>query len=75
MLIWLLLDRVRWISTTIDRRRSAKVAFFSKDSITTIVHSSFDGDEDDQPASYSIDDIKTKLMVFDPKVADDMWFV
>ncbi|CAF3230385.1 unnamed protein product [Rotaria socialis] len=33
-----------------------------------------DGD-DEQLENYSIDDIQTKLMVLDPKVADDMWFI
>ncbi|CAM4809194.1 unnamed protein product [Rotaria magnacalcarata] len=33
-----------------------------------------DGD-DEQLEKYSIDDIQTKLMVLDPKVADDMWFI
>lgn len=58
-----------------DRQTEKCERRFSKERITSIVHSSFDGDEDEQPVSYSIDDIKTKLMVFDPKVADDMWFV
>lgn len=36
----------------------------------------FSVDEDnEEPESYSLDDIKTKLMVLDEKIADDMWFI
>ncbi|CAF1024442.1 unnamed protein product [Rotaria sp. Silwood1] len=35
----------------------------------------FDDNNDEEPASYSIDDIKTKLMILDSKVVDDMWFI
>ena len=36
----------------------------------------FSTDEDDEdPENYTIEDIKTKLMVLDEKVADDMWFL
>ncbi|CAF1041399.1 unnamed protein product [Rotaria sordida] len=34
-----------------------------------------DDNNDEEPESYSIDDIKTKLMILDSKVADDMWFI
>ncbi|UJR13192.1 hypothetical protein I4U23_000214 [Adineta vaga] len=36
--------------------------------------SMIDGD-DDEPQTYSLDDVKTQLMILDPKVADDMWFI
>ncbi|CAF1565590.1 unnamed protein product [Adineta ricciae] len=36
--------------------------------------SMIDGD-DDEPQTYSLDDIRTQLMILDPKVADDMWFI
>ena len=61
-----------------DDRQTEKYETFSSfrtENIHSITHVSFDDGEDEQPLSYSIDDIKTKLMVFDPKVADDMWFV
>lgn len=32
------------------------------------------GDEED-PKSYSLEDIKTKVMILDPKIANDMWFI
>lgn len=32
-------------------------------------------DDENDLQSYSLDDIKTKLMVFDPKVTNDMWFI
>ncbi len=36
----------------------------------------FSIDEDDEdPENYTMEDIKTKLMVLDEKVADDMWFI
>ncbi|CAF3752243.1 unnamed protein product [Rotaria sordida] len=34
-----------------------------------------DVDDEDDPTSYSLEDIKTKVMIFDPKVANDMWFI
>lgn len=34
-----------------------------------------DGDYVENVENVSIDDIKTKLMVLDPKIANDMWFV
>jgi hypothetical protein len=36
-----------------------------------------DSDEEDveNAEDISMDDIKTKLMVLDPKIANDMWFV
>ncbi|CAF1457105.1 unnamed protein product [Adineta ricciae] len=37
--------------------------------------SMIDGDDDDEPQTYSLDDIRTQLMILDPKVADDMWFI
>ena len=36
----------------------------------------FSFDEDSEsPETYSLDDIKTNLMVLDAKVANDMWFI
>jgi hypothetical protein len=36
----------------------------------------FSLDEDnEEPENYSLEDIKTKLMVLDEKIADDMWFI
>ncbi|CAF1173593.1 unnamed protein product [Rotaria sp. Silwood1] len=32
-------------------------------------------DDEDDSTSYSLEDIKTKVMIFDPKVANDMWFI
>jgi hypothetical protein len=32
-------------------------------------------DDNEEPENYSLDDIKTKLMVLDEKIADDMWFI
>ena len=48
---------------------------FSQRKTHSSVLSSYDGEEDELPASYSLDDIKTKLMVLDAKVADEMWFI
>ncbi|CAF2071791.1 unnamed protein product, partial [Rotaria magnacalcarata] len=45
---------------------------FDDDRTTDIVDE--DG-EDEQVASDSLNDIETKLMVLDLKVADDMWFI
>ncbi|CAF3078686.1 unnamed protein product, partial [Rotaria sp. Silwood2] len=45
---------------------------FDDDRVTDNVDD--DGD-DEQLESYSLDDITTKLMVLDPKVANDMWFI
>jgi eukaryotic translation initiation factor 2C len=35
---------------------------------------SLDGDNE-EPENYSLEDIKTNLMVLDEKIADDMWFI
>ncbi|CAF1509791.1 unnamed protein product, partial [Adineta steineri] len=32
-------------------------------------------DDSESPQNYSLDDIKTQLMILDPKVANDMWFI
>jgi hypothetical protein len=32
-------------------------------------------EDNEEPENYSLEDIKTKLMVLDEKVADDMWFL
>jgi hypothetical protein len=32
-------------------------------------------EDNEELENYSLDDIKTKLMVLDDKVADDMWFL
>ncbi|CAF3937251.1 unnamed protein product [Rotaria sp. Silwood2] len=45
---------------------------FDDDRVTDNVDD--DGD-DEQLESYSLDDITTKLMVLDPKVVNDMWFI
>ncbi len=43
--------------------------------ITNIIYI-FSLDEDnEEPENYSLDDIKTKLMVLNGKIADDMWFI
>jgi hypothetical protein len=43
--------------------------------ITNIIYI-FSLDEDnEEPENYSLDDIKTKLMVLDGKIVDDMWFI
>jgi hypothetical protein len=34
-----------------------------------------DDEDDEDPENYTMEDIKTKLMVLDEKVADDMWFI
>jgi len=32
-------------------------------------------EDNEEPENYSLDDIKTELMVLDEKVADEMWFI
>ena len=32
-------------------------------------------EDNEEPESYSLDDIKTKLMVLNENVVDDMWFL
>ena len=48
---------------------------FSSDENNANDNGNEDTDDEDDPASYSLEDIRTKVMIFDPKVANDMWFI
>jgi hypothetical protein len=43
--------------------------------ITNIIYTFSLDENNEEPENYSLDDIKTKVMVLDEKIADDMWFL
>jgi hypothetical protein len=43
--------------------------------IATIIYIFSLDDDNEEPENYSLEDIKTKLMVLDEKIADEMWFI
>lgn len=56
-----------------DQERYSTIRISSDYSLNIFIFS-LDG-ENEEPENYSLDDIKTKLMVLDSKIADDMWFI
>ena len=74
--LWIAIAWFRCESSNTKVKNILEIIVFADWRFSSDENNNDNDDEDaDDPTSYSLEDIKTKVMIFDPKVANDMWFI